>query len=193
MSSTSTPFGMSPIRHVNGKFLPPPRAIAGGIASAYNANIFLGSPVKLLTTGLLAVAAANEDIVGVFAGCQFVPSATSLLTPQMNWVANATYVAGTMVAYVWDDPGIIFEIQSSGSLAQAATGDQADFVNPGTGNSTTGLSTAQISTTLAGAGAQAQLRIVGLATRIDNEWGDAFTNVEVQIARHQYISNKVAV
>ncbi len=193
MSSTSTPFGLSPIRHVNGKFLPPPRAITAGISSGYGANIFFGSPVKLASTGVLNIASTGEDIIGVFAGCQFVPSATGLMTPQMNWVTGATYVAGTMVAYVWDDPGIIYEIQSSGSLAQTAIGDQADFVNPGTGNSTTGLSNAQISSTLAGAGAQAQLRIVGLATRIDNDWGDAFTNVEVMIARHQYVSNKVAI
>lgn len=193
MSSTAAPYGLNPIRHINGKFLPPPRAIVGGIASGYAANIFYGSPVMLNANGTLVIGTTNADIIGVFAGCQFIPSATGLMTPQKNWVANATYVAGTMVAYVWDDPGIIYSIQSNGSLAATAVGDQADFVNPGNGNATLGTSTAAISSTLAGAGVQAQLRIVGLDNDIDNSWGDPFTDVEVMIARHQYISNKVAV
>jgi hypothetical protein len=193
MSSTAAPYGLNPVRHVNGKFLPPPRAITGGIASGYSANIFYGSPVMLNTNGTLTIATTNADIIGVFAGCQFIPSATGLLTPQPNWVASATYIAGSMTAYVWDDPGIIYEIQSNGSLAATALGDQADFVNPGNGNSTLGTSTAAISSTLSGAGVQAQLRIVGVSNKIDNAWGDSFTQVEVMIARHQYVSNKVAV
>lgn len=193
MSATSTPYGLNPIRHINGKFLPPPRAITGGIASGYNTNIFFGGPVILATNGTLTAATTNADIVGVFAGCQFIPSATGLMTPSKNWVANATYVAGTMVAYVWDDPGIIYEIQGGGTIPATAVGDQADFINPGSGSAALGTSTAQISSILTGAGVQGQLRIVGLSTKLNNDWGDAFTDVEVQIARHQYISNKVAV
>lgn len=193
MSSVAAPYGMNPIRHINGKFLPPPRAIVGGIASGYGSAIYYGSPVILNTNGTLTIGTTAADIIGVFAGCQFVPSATGLLTPQKNWVASATYVTGTMVAYVWDDPGIIYQIQSNGSIAATAVGDQADFVNPGSGDATLGTSTAAISSTLAGAGVQAQLRIVGVGNNINNAWGDAYTEVEVMIARHQYISNKVAV
>lgn len=193
MSSTALPFGMNPIRHINGKFLPPPRVMPDGIASAYGTAIFYGSPVMLNTNGTLVIATTAADIIGVFAGCQYVSSTTGLMTPSKNWVASTTYVAGTMQAFVWDDPGIIYEIQSNGSIAATAVGDQADFVNPGTGNSTLGTSTAAISSTLAGAGVQAQLRIVGLSTKIDNAWGDSYTIVEAMIARHQYISNKVAV
>lgn len=193
MSSTSTPFGMNPIRHLNGKFIPAPRAIPGGIASGYNTNIFYGSPVILNTNGTIVIGTTAADIYGVFAGFQSVPTSTSLMTPQKNWVANSTYVTGTMVAYVWDDPNIIYDIQSNGSIAATALGDQADFVNPGTGNTTTGQSTAQISSTLSGAGVQGQLRIVGIDSDINNDWGDAFTKVEVMIARHQYVANKVAI
>ncbi len=193
MSSTAAPFGMNPIRMRSGRFMAVPRAIQGGIVSGYGAAIYYGSPVILDTNGTLTIATTNADIMGVFAGCQFVPSATGLMTPQKNWVASATYVAGTMVAYVWDDPDIIYEIQSNGSLAATAVGDQADFVNPGTGSATLGTSTAAISSTLSGAGVQAQLRIMGLSNKIDNAWGDSYTIVEAMIARHQYVSNKVAV
>lgn len=193
MSSTSAPFGMNPIRMRSGRYMAVPRAIPGGIASGYGTAIYYGSPVILDTTGTLVIGTTAADIIGVFAGCQFVPSSTGLMTPQKNWVASATYVAGTMVAYVWDDPDIIYEIQSNGSIAATAVGDQADFVNPGSGSSTLGTSTAAISSTLAAAGNQAQLRIMGLSNRIDNAWGDSYTIVEAMIARHQYVSNKVAI
>jgi len=193
MSSTALPFGMNPIRHINGKFLPPPRVMPDGIASAYGSAIYYGSPVMLNTNGTLTIATTAADIIGVFAGCQYVATSTGLMTPSKTWVASSTYVAGTMSAFVWDDPNIIYEIQSNGSIAATAVGDQADFVNPGNGSSTLGTSTAAISSTLAGAGVQAQLRIVGLSNKIDNAWGDSYTIVEAMIARHQYISNKVAV
>ena len=193
MSSTSAPFGLNPIRHINGKFLPAPRVMADGIASGYGSAIYYGSPVMLNTNGTLTIATTAADIIGVFAGCQFVPTAGGMMTPSKNWVASTTYVAGTMQAFVWDDPNIIYEIQSNGSIAATAVGDQADFVNPGNGSSTLGTSTAAISSTLAGAGVQAQLRIVGLSQKIDNAFGDSYTIVEAMIARHQYVSNKVAI
>ena len=195
MSSTAQPFGMNPIRHINGKFVPPPMAMLNGIASAYGSDIFNRAPVTLNTNGTITATAVNTDFYGVFAGWQGVQSATGLLTPAMQWASGTTYSStppGYMYAYVWTDPGIIYEIQANGSLAQTSVGDQADFVNPGAGN-TTGSSTAAISTTLAGVGNQAQLRIIGLSSRIDNAWGDAYTVVEVQIARQQFVSNKVAV
>ena len=195
MSATARPFGMNPIRHINGKFCPPPMAMLNGIASAYGSDIFFRSPVTLNTNGTVTATAVNTDFYGVFAGWQGVASATALMAPAMQWAAGTTYSStppGYMYAYVWTDPGIIYEIQANGSLAQTSVGDQADFINPGLGN-TTQSSTAAISTTLAGAGAQAQLRIIGLGSGIDNAWGDAFTIVEVQIARQQFVSNKVAV
>ena len=193
MSSTSAPFGMNPIRHINGKYLPAPRVMTDGIASSYGSAIYYGSPVMLNTNGTLTIATTAADIIGVFAGCQYVPSAGGLMIPSKNWVASTTYVAGTMQAFVWDDPNIIYEIQSNGSIAATAVGDQADFVNPGNGSSALGTSTAAISSTLSGSGVQAQLRIVGLSQRIDNAWGDSYTIVEAMIARHQYVSNKVAI
>ena len=96
-----------------------------------------------------------------------------------------------MIAYIIDDPNQKYKIQANGSLAQTSVGDEADFVNPGSGSGV--WSTAQISTTLAGAGNQAQLRILGLATDVTTAWGDNYTDVVVEIARHQRRANKVAI
>ncbi len=194
MALSNMPFGMRPVRHINGKFVPAPRMIPNGIASGYNTSIYFQGPVTLNTSGQLTASAVNTDFYGVFAGTQFVSSLTGLFTPSMYWPANTTYVTGTMQAFVWDDPGIIYEIQADGSLAQTSVGDQADFSTGaiGSGSTTTGLSSATISTTLVGSGNSGQLSIRGLAYELNNTWGDAYTIVEVQIARQQFTANKNA-
>jgi hypothetical protein len=42
-----------------------------------------------------------------------------------------------------------------------------------------------ISTSVVAAGSSAQLKIVGLTPGVDNEWGDAFTVVQVQVNESQ--------
>jgi hypothetical protein len=96
-----------------------------------------------------------------------------------------------MTAYVWEDPGIIYEIQSSGSLAQSSVGDQAAIVNGNSGQ--LGYSIATISSTLAGAGSTGQLSIRGLSNRVDNAWADAYTIVEVQLAGQQFAAGFTAI
>jgi hypothetical protein len=86
----------------------------------------------------------------------------------------------------------VFDIQSDGSIAATAVGDQADFVNPSTGSTHRPVH-GTINHTLKGAGVQGQLRIVGLNLDPNNAWGDTYTVVQVQIARHQYVANKTAI
>ncbi len=192
MTATSTPFGMQVV--INPADAPiAPTIINGGIASGYATAIYQGSPVALDTNGNIVIATTAEDIIGVFAGCSYTPANGQIGFIGNNWTASSTYVAGTMNTVIWDNPMLTYRIQCNGSLAQTSIGDQADFVNPGTGNATTGISSAQISSTLVGAGVQGQLRILNLEPAVDNAWGDAFTVVRVQIARHEYVYNKVAV
>lgn len=188
MSGTATPFGMQPRFHPTG--LDRAQAFPGGISSGYTSNIFQYSPVIMATTGLLTIGTTAADILGAFDGVEYTDSNGRRQFSKM-WPANL--VATEITAYVWTDPLIVYEMQANGSLAQTSVGDQADFINPGLGSSVVGTSTSAISTTLAGAAAQAQLRIIGKALNPDNDWADAFTNVMVQIARHQYVSNKVAI
>jgi hypothetical protein len=109
------------------------------------------------------------------------------------WPANTAYQAGTCVAYFYNDPLIVYEVQADGSLAQTAVGDQADLSNTTAGSATTGLSACTLSTTLAGAGASAQMRIVDLAPYPDNAWGDAFTIVRVTINEAQFQASVNAI
>lgn len=189
MALVSAPYGLKPV-NPTGQTLRP-ISMVDGIASGYNTAIYQYSPVILATSGTVTVGTTAADIYGVFEGCEY--TTTDGQRVQSNqWVANTSYVAGSMIVYLFTDPYITYLIQSSATLAQSAIGDEADFVNPGTGNSTTGLSSAQIGT-LVGAGNQGQLRIINLYQTPNNAWGDTYVDVMVQIARHQTVSNKVAV
>lgn len=193
MSATNAPYGLMPVMHGSGGQVRN-QVVLNGITSGYASDIGFGTPVRLdPTTRKIVVAPATGDIYGVFAGVIYKRTLTdSLVTETKSWVANTTYV-GDIQVLVWTDPNIIYKIQANGSLLQAnAFGNQANLVNPGVVSSI-GDSTATISTTLAGTGVQAQLRIIDLHRAIDNAWGDAFTQVQVQIAQQQYVANKVAV
>ncbi len=188
MTAVSAPFGMQPSFHPTG--LDRATAYTPGIAAAYTTPIYKGSPVILATDGTMTIGTTAADILGVFDGVEYT-DATGKPTWSNFW-PGATGCTN-ITAYVWDNPQVVYNIQSDGSIASTAVGDQADFVNPNTGSTSTGLSTATINHTLAGAGTQAQLRIVGLSLTPDNAWGDAYTVVAVQIARQQFVANKVAI
>ncbi len=184
MSATSAPFGFRPAFHPSGLI----RARKYTIASGYVTAMYKGQPCILNTNGTVTVGTAAADLLGVFAGCEYT-DATGKPTVSTTWPAST--VATNITAWVYDDPDIVYEVQSSGSIAQTAIGDQADVAN--VGNNANGLSTCQISSTLAGAGVQAQFSIEGFGGQADNAAGDAFTIVQVRLARSQKRSNKVAV
>lgn len=186
MSATSAPFGFRPSYNPIGL----DRAKRYTIASAYGTAIFKGQPVILNTNGTITAGTAAADLLGVFAGCEYT-DATGKRNVSPNWPAGQ--VATDIWAWVYDDPNDVYEVQADGSIAATAIGDQADVSNVSSGSTSTGLSAATLSATLAGAGVQAQFRIIEIAPYVDNAAGDAFTIVRVKIARHQFVSNKVAI
>lgn len=189
MTATAAPFGFRPANHPTGL----DRGTKRTIASGYGTAIFKGAPVILNTNGTIVAGAAASDILGIFNGVEYIDA---LGKPNYSnfWPAGQLTLTGTApVAYVWEDQGTVFEVQANGSVPQTALGDQTDVVNVGNGNAMIGLSTCGVSATLAGAAAQGQFRIVGFGGQLDNVAGDLFTVVQVQIARDQFIANKVAI
>lgn len=193
MVATSAPFGFKPSWHPSGQIRA--RALPGGISAAYANSIYSNQPVALTTAGVLnEITGTGVDFVGVFAGVEYTPTG-GRPTVSPNWPGGTSFVAGSLVAYYYEDPLIQYMVQADGSLAQTSIGDQANITNF-TANAL-GYSQATLSSSLAGAGSQAQWRIESLvpdpAPSGPNAWGDAYTVVLVSIARHQYISNKVAI
>jgi len=110
-----------------------------------------------------------------------------------QWIANTAHQTGSQVTYYYADPSIVYDIQADGSLAQTSVGDQANFTNIAAGSTTTGLSQCTISTSLVGSGNVGDLRIINLSPGVDNAWGDAYTVVQVQVSRSQYVATINAI
>lgn len=187
MSSTSAPFGLRPAYHPSGL----DRAREYYMSPSYATPIYKGSPVSLVSN-LINLAAFQQDWLGSFAGCTYADVTGKPVVT--NFWPGAQPGATLLVAWVYDDPLQVFEIQANGSIAQSA-GRQIDFdsASIGTGSAATGLSTAMAASALVAAASQGQMRVVDVNQSPSNAWGDAFTVLQVTNARHQFVANKVSV
>ena len=141
--------------------------------------------MKYFTGGVIQPAAAGDAFVGAFAGVEWTDT-TGRRRVSNYWPASTAYQTGSCIAYFYADQNIVYEIQSDGTLAQTAIGDEADLSNTTAGSNVTGLSQATLSTTLAGAGNSAQMRIIDIAPYSDNAWGDSYVIVRANISEYQF-------
>ena len=183
MSATNAPFGLRPAYHPSG--LDRATVLADGILSTYSSNILKGQPVKMATTGVIQAAAAGDAFLGAFSGVEWTDT-TGRRRVSNYWPANTAYQTGSCLAYYYDDPNIVYEIQGDGSMTQNMVGAESDLSNTTDGSTTTGLSQCTISTSVVAAGSGAQMRIINLAPYPGNAWGDSYTIVRATVAKHQY-------
>jgi hypothetical protein len=188
MSATSAPFGLRPAFFPTG--LERAQALANGITSGYASNILKGQPIVYGTTantgtlGTIIPATTSGTVTGAFAGVEWTDT-TGRRRVSNYWPASTSGTA--IVAYFYNDQQIIYEIQADGSMAQTTLGNEYNMNNVTAGSTTTGLSQCTLnSSSAAGNGGQAQLRVVDLAPYPDNAWGDAYTIVRVQIVQTQW-------
>lgn len=192
MSSLLAPLGLIPVRTGLTGAAPSTIELTGGIQSGYASSLYIGQPVTM-TGGFLVAATTGQDIWGVFAGCSYYPTG-QILAAYGNWPGGQTVNAQQPIqAYVWIDPTTTYRIQAVGSLAQTTLNSTYDFdsASIGTGDSLSGNSKAGMGTTAnTTTGQTGQLRVTNLWDDENNAWGDAFTWVEVQIARLQTVADK---
>ena len=192
MSAAAAPFGLRPSYHPSGTIRPTNSTIASGYAS----NIYLGSPVGYIADGTIALSAAGgtgvAGAVGSFQGVEYTPSVAGSRRVYSNtWPASMA--ADDIVAYLTEDPLIVYTIQANATLTRAAVGQQYDWSTNGSanGNTTTGISS--VSLDVASAAANAGLRVLGLTGGPDNDWGDAFPIVDVQLSEHQFVATIASI
>ena len=114
--------------------------------------IFQGSPVKAeLTGGTIQIASASgngDQLVGVFAGCEFVDATTGKLRFSNTWPGSGSANTNFDIkGFVYDDPSQRFIIASDGTNTDRATAKAdifktADIASGASGNTTTGISSA---------------------------------------------------
>jgi len=192
MSSTSAPFGFRPSYHNSGQMRPK----AYNIASTYAQNIFAGDPVKLTDNGVIQLGTSDGTrsgttdgvaLLGIFAGCQYF-DASGKPTISPFWPSGAT---GTeIVAWVYDDPEMLFDVQYTNpgtpgtTSVQVDVGEECDWTVASPGGSTrTGLSNTQLTAVQATSG---QFQITSVANGINDTLTDAFVVATVRINEHHY-------
>ena len=191
MPNLDAPNGFVPVRHMNGGTV----RYTGGytISSGEASSIFAGDAVILNATpgtnGNALDVAPNTggDIVGIFAGCQYV-AANGDVVWSNQWVGGTTTSGGQPAeAFVYTDTDIVFSVQVAASITNANIGQFADLSDATAGNAATGISGMELGTPGAGI---AQFQILGLATAPDGIYmADicaANPRVEVQIAESVY-------
>ena len=144
MANLDNPSGFTPVRHQSGGQI---HANGYPLASGYATAIYRGDAV-VLTSGKLAIGAANSaGLLGIFDGCQYTASDGSIVYSP-NWVAStATSGSADAVAFVYDDPNIIYRAQVSTDLAFVlATHSMflCDLIGTHTGSAISGQSKQEI-------------------------------------------------
>ena len=114
--------------------------------------IFQGSPVKAeLTGGTIQIGSATgngDQLVGVFAGCEYVDATTGKLKFSNTWPGSGSANTNFDIkGFVYDNPAQRFIIASDGTNTNRATAKAdifktADIASGASGNTTTGISSA---------------------------------------------------
>ena len=187
MATTATPYGFKPLNHVGGTpYAGAVRHIS--IASGFGTNIFNGSIVNIVAAGTIEVVTdigSNADafpagVIGVFVGCTYTDPTSKNKTFSNHWPTGT--VASDAMAYVVDDPNVLFQVQADASVAQTDLGANAPLAavqSTSTGDTTTGVSTTALDATTATT-ATIAFRIVDFVESPDSTVGDAFTDVIVK-------------
>lgn len=194
MANNNTPFGLKPIRHRGGA----PYNGGGNwyyINSSYGTALYIGDPVVKTST-------ANTATVSAAGAGTFLPGTL----PEINkaTVGTTNKITGAIVAFaasptaldkvynpasterlafVSDDPDLVYEIQSDLTLAATDVGLNGCLIYTQAGNTNTGLSGAELdggTTTALATTVGFQLKILRIVNRLDNELA-ARVKVEVMI------------
>lgn len=220
MSTTLKPFGLKPSFHPSGLDRSTPFAgtnsyvtgtpnfsAANGLSAGQ--AFYQYTPVAVNSSGALTLASSTTDrLIGSFDGVEFTDSQGRRSVAK--WISYEALAASTQVVFwLFTDPALVYEIQAAGTVANTAIGKDFNFsatsgYTPADGTTVgtsggAGFSTCALNPTAVTAGAQGQVKCVGLGREVAyptgelNAWGDTNTIIQVQIANSQLVAPSIAV
>ena len=150
MANANVAFGLKPVG-MHGSS-PATQGTSQYFIASNASAIFQGSPVKAeLSGGTIQIASATgngDQLVGVFAGCEFVDATTGKLRFSNTWPGSGSANTNFDIkGFVYDNPAQRFIIASDGTNTDRATAKAdifktADMASGTGGNTTTGISSA---------------------------------------------------
>ena len=184
MANQDAAFGLRPLKMIGGA------PFHGGqsryrIAADYGTAIFQGDMVAQVTGGTIEVHAdgGTVPIIGVFNGCRFTDPTTKKETFSNFYPASTA--ADDIIAFVIDDPMVIFEIQANAAMPVADLFGNFDIVYTTAGSTTTGISGAELNVSDGGTGTTLSLKAIDISEDPENsDVATANTNVRVVIQNH---------
>ena len=159
MSSVSSPFGLRPMGTLGGEY-------TGGfrqypILSSESTRICYGDIVKLTDGGSTTTIQKDTGTsactpIGIFLGCRFIDISTKQLTFSQQW-SGAAHTEG--MAYVADDPNILFAVQADGTVNDDDLGANVELEQTAS-NATLGISRVSLDISTTATTASLPVRIV---------------------------------
>jgi len=184
MANKDAAFGMRPVKMIGGA------PYTGGqsryrIAANYDTAIFQGDMVAQVTGGGVEVHAdgGTVPIVGVFNGCQYTDPTTG--EQKFSNFYPASTNASDIIAFVIDDPMVVFEIQCNAAFPVADLFGNFDIVYTSAGSTTTGISGAELNVSDGATTATLSLKCIDISEDPENsDVASDATNVLVVIQNH---------
>jgi len=185
MANKDAAFGLRPSRMMGGA------PYSGGqsryrIASNLSGAIFQGDLVKQVTGGGIERAAASSavPVVGVFNGCQYTDPTTGEQVFKNYYPGGIA--ASDIIAFVIDDPSVVFEVQADAAFPVADLFGNFDIVdNATTGDVKSGRSNLELDVTTGATTTTLPLKAIDISQDPDNDdVASANTNVLVVIQNH---------
>jgi hypothetical protein len=185
MANKDAAFGLKPSRMMGGG------AYTGGqsryrIANNQSGAIFQGDLVKQLTGGTVSRAAASSTVpvVGVFNGVQYTDPTSKEVVFSNHYPGSVA--AADIIAFVIDDPDVVFEVQADDTFPVADLFGNFDIVDQSTtGDTSSGRSNMELDVTTGATTTTLPLKAIDISQDPDNsDVGNANTNVMVVIQNH---------
>ena len=201
MANQDAPFGLRYVRNLQGNYNSSGQSrYRITTADATNTtNIYQGDIVTQDTAGIVTRiaradggSATSAIILGVFNGCFYTDPTTSKPTFSNYWPGNA---ATDAVAFIYDSPMDVFEIQADAAFHVADLFGNFDIVdNTGTGSTASGISYVELDVSTGATTATLPIKALDISGDPENsDVSTANTNVLVTLQNHLFGQKQVGL
>jgi hypothetical protein len=184
MANINAPFGFEPVRHAKGGVIRNNNLGEYQLAANYGSNVFTGDVLRFATTGFVEVAtAADTNLIGVFAGVEYIHPDGEIIFRSYWPASQATMVNTVIRVHVLDDPDVIYRVRTvNATMTRAMIGANAPLSAATPGSTLTGRSGMALDLTTPVA-TTAQFRIINFAPELDNDFTSINSVAEVMFVQ----------